>query len=445
MEKFVNLSSKKFRLENIVENNILIVSSCSSGNYKTLSHESNALFRECQKLNEDIKTPFQTKKDGERILPGSFVMFDIGNGKRLIILFGFLYCSSGIFGDDTVMNRLDHIKNGLMKLFDDHSIKDLAILHSICDTTSDDALEFYRLAFVDMVNRHNVESRMLKITMYDVHDVVKKYRYKPNVLKSYDMSKIFIPLIEKIENELNPSWVSKNISELGFPLTWERMFKSSDVSRELKKVSNDIRKDFENYGDTIVFLPELHNLFKPFELCKYSNLKIVIVGQDPYPRKEDAIGLTFSVPRDRPIPGSLKNIYKALENDKKISFKIPEHGDLTKWAEQGVFLINTCLTFRETSDSGSDGKKKNAHMTFWTGFTNLILKKISSEKENIVFMLWGGHAQQRCKIIDDKKHLVLKYIHPSPMNQDKFVSCPHFSKANDYLIEHKKIPIEWQI
>jgi uracil-DNA glycosylase len=152
------------------------------------------------------------------------------------------------------------------------------------------------------------------------------------------------------------------------------------------------------------------------------------------------MGLSFSIPKGVKIPGSLRNIYKCLAEDKKLQFKTPKHGDLTKWAEQGVFLLNATLTVIE--------KKANAHQktSGWSDFTDFVIKTISAEKKGIVFMLWGNFAKEKKKLIDTTKHHVIENIHPSPLAAGKAsFSTNQFSLANEYLEKEGLTPIDWNL
>ena len=200
---------------------------------------------------------------------------------------------------------------------------------------------------------------------------------------------------------------------------------------------NFLKKEYEN---KIIFPPK-ENIFKAFQITKYSEIKVVIIGQDPYPNPGDAMGLSFSVNKSQRIPQSLLNIYKCLEKDNNIQFKKPLHGDLTSWAEQGVFLLNSTLTV--------ECKKANSHQknSKWNLFTDFVISKISSLKKNIVFLLWGNFAIEKKKLIDGKKHLIITNIHPSPLAQKKgdFTISKQFSECNEYLKKNGIKEINWQI
>jgi uracil-DNA glycosylase len=178
-------------------------------------------------------------------------------------------------------------------------------------------------------------------------------------------------------------------------------------------------------------------IFNAFEKTPFEKLKVLLLGQDPYHGKGQAMGLSFSVPKGIRQPPSLINIFKELHDDVGVS--IPQTGDLTPWAEQGVMLLNAALTVR--------AGEPNSHSKIgWHQFTDAVIKKVSDEKEGIVFLLWGAFAHQKQELIDQTKHHVLKAAHPSPYSADKgFFGCKHFSKTNEYLVAQKQDPINWAL
>ena len=177
-------------------------------------------------------------------------------------------------------------------------------------------------------------------------------------------------------------------------------------------------------------------IFNAFELTPFHDVKVVILGQDPYHNPGEAMGLCFSVPIGVRVPPSLKNIYKELNTD--VGFEIPNHGDLTSWAKQGVFLLNAMLTVRHKSA----GSHKNIG---WQTFTDAVIKTLSDRKENLVFLLWGRFAQSKASLIDQMKHHVLTAAHPSPLARNAFSGCQHFSKTNSILEKMDQAPINWSL
>ncbi|PRD53900.1 uracil-DNA glycosylase [Sphingobacterium gobiense] len=187
----------------------------------------------------------------------------------------------------------------------------------------------------------------------------------------------------------------------------------------------------------VVFPPE-HLVLNAFSLTPFNEIKVVILGQDPYHNDGQAHGLSFSVPEGIALPPSLKNIYKELTSDIP-GFRYPTSGDLTKWAKQGVLLLNATLTVRAHQAASHQGRG-------WEEFTDQIIHLISQKSENVVFMLWGSYAQKKAMLIDSQKHLILKAVHPSPLSAHRgFFGCKHFSYANAYLQSKGREPIDWQI
>jgi len=184
--------------------------------------------------------------------------------------------------------------------------------------------------------------------------------------------------------------------------------------------------------------PKGSDIFNAFSKTPFTNLKVVILGQDPYHGEHQAHGLSFSVLKGVAVPRSLANIYKELKTDIP-GFEIPNHGELTKWAEQGVLLLNATLTV-QASMPGSHQKRG------WEEFTDTVIKTISDKKTGIVFILWGAYAQAKAALIDQSKHFIIKSPHPSPFSADRgFFGSKPFSKTNEILIKEGKEPIDWQI
>jgi uracil-DNA glycosylase len=178
-------------------------------------------------------------------------------------------------------------------------------------------------------------------------------------------------------------------------------------------------------------------IFQSFNITPFDSVKVVLLGQDPYHGKGQAHGLSFSVPQGVKPPPSLMNIFKELQQDVGIPF--PPHGNLTKWAEQGVLLLNASLSVRENEPL--------SHSSIgWTMFTDAVISKISAGRSNVVFLLWGKYAQQKQELIDETKHMVLKAAHPSPFSANNgFFGCKHFSKTNEYLVKNGIDPIDWSL
>lgn len=215
-------------------------------------------------------------------------------------------------------------------------------------------------------------------------------------------------------------------------MTWEDIIENEQQKPYYEKLKEEIDKRYEN---SIVF-PEKQNIFKAFYLTKLDNLKVVILGQDPYHGFGQAQGLAFSTPANIKNPPSMQNILKEIQSDlgKK---SICEDGDLTPWAKQGVLLLNTILTVEEA-------KPKSHHNLGWEVFTDNIIKYISDNCEDTIFILWGSPAISKTKLIDRKKHHILTAPHPSPLSSYRgFFGCKHFSKTNEILKSLNKEAIIW--
>lgn len=182
--------------------------------------------------------------------------------------------------------------------------------------------------------------------------------------------------------------------------------------------------------------PPGSQIFKAFELTPVGDVKVVILGQDPYHGPGQAHGLSFSVPENMPAPPSLKNIFKEIETD--LGVRMSGYPNLEKWARQGVLLLNAVLTVRS-------GEAASHSKVGWQEFTDAVIKYISAECEGVVFMLWGNFARTKSELIDHSRHCVLEAAHPSPLARGAFFGCRHFSKANAYLAAHGRRQIDWQL
>lgn len=186
-----------------------------------------------------------------------------------------------------------------------------------------------------------------------------------------------------------------------------------------------------------VIYPKGDEYFNAFNLTPFDQVKVVIIGQDPYHGPGQAHGLCFSVQNGVALPPSLQNIYKEIHAD--LGLPIPKTGCLTHWAEQGVLLLNAVLTVEQAKAAAHQGKG-------WELFTDAAIRELNEKREGIVFLLWGSYAQKKGQIIDQKKHCVLKAPHPSPLSAHRgFLGCKHFSKANAYLESIGKTPIDWSV
>lgn len=217
--------------------------------------------------------------------------------------------------------------------------------------------------------------------------------------------------------------------------SWKEVLKNEFTKTYFLEIATFLRTE-KMTGKTIY--PPGGQIFNAFNLTHFDNVKVVILGQDPYHGAGQAHGLSFSVMAGIKPPPSLVNIFKELHAD--LGVPIPNHGTLTKWAEQGVLLLNASLTVRA-------GEPMSHSKIGWAQFTNAVIKKISDEKKNVVFLLWGKFAQEKQELIDvTRHHLILKAAHPSPFSADSgFFGCKHFSKTNQFLVQNGIDPIDWAL
>lgn len=190
----------------------------------------------------------------------------------------------------------------------------------------------------------------------------------------------------------------------------------------------------EEYGSRQIF-PRGANIFRAFDKCPFDKLKVVIIGQDPYHGESQANGLCFSVNDGVQFPPSLRNIFQEVESD--TGAPVPTSGNLDRWAEQGVLLLNSVLTVRAHEAASHAGRG-------WERFTDAVVREIAARREGVVYMLWGSYAQRKGAIADPARNCILKAVHPSPLSAYRgFFGCRHFSQANNYLVAHGKDPIVW--
>lgn len=213
--------------------------------------------------------------------------------------------------------------------------------------------------------------------------------------------------------------------------TWKEALMPEFSKDYFIRLTDFVRKE---YHETTVYPPG-KLIFNAFNLCPFDKVKVVIIGQDPYHGPGQAHGLCFSVNDGVQPPPSLVNIFKEINND--LGKPIPQSGNLTRWAKQGVLLLNATLTVR-THQAGSHQRQG------WEEFTDAVIRKLAEEKSNLVFILWGSYAQKKGAFIDRNKHLVLTSVHPSPLSaHNGFFGNHHFSLANDYLVKNGKTAIDW--
>jgi len=222
--------------------------------------------------------------------------------------------------------------------------------------------------------------------------------------------------------------------EVKIEASWKAVLKEEFAKPYFRQIALHLKTE-KSQGKIIY--PPGSLIFNAFNTTPYSNVKVVILGQDPYHGPGQAHGLCFSVANGVPPPPSLVNIFKELQDD--IGIPVPRHGNLTHWAQQGVFLLNASLTVRA-------GEPMSHSKIGWATFTDTVIQKISDGKKNVVFLLWGKFAQEKRVLIDETKHLILRSVHPSPLSAHAgFFGCKHFSKTNEYLTSKRIDPVDWSL
>jgi uracil-DNA glycosylase len=221
------------------------------------------------------------------------------------------------------------------------------------------------------------------------------------------------------------------MSNVKIEASWKAVLAGEFEQPYFQSIANFLR---QQKASGKVIYPPGPLIFNAFDTTPFEQVKVVILGQDPYHNPGEAMGLCFSVPRGVRVPPSLQNIYKELQSD--LGCSIPPHGDLTAWAKQGVFLLNAMLTVEQKSPA--------SHQKIgWQNFTDAVIRKLSQQRQGLVFMLWGNFARQKRSLIDTSGHLILESAHPSPFSATAFFGCRHFSKANAYLEQQGQPGIDW--
>lgn len=232
------------------------------------------------------------------------------------------------------------------------------------------------------------------------------------------------------------NWGNCNLREQNIHSSWKEFFNEQKKQTYFQELEQFLQQEQQTYCPDLQLYPPPNLVFNSLNQCPFEQVKIVLLGQDPYHNVGQAMGLSFSVPKDVKIPPSLKNIYKELQND--LGIKCPQDGDLTKWSQQGVLLLNSALTVRQHCP--------NSHAKYWTPFTDNLIKYLSDQGD-IIFILWGGYAKKKKKLINTNKNHILEANHPSPLscNRGGFWGCRHFSQCNQLLEKMNKKPIQWEL
>lgn len=231
------------------------------------------------------------------------------------------------------------------------------------------------------------------------------------------------------------NWINTQIKDINIDNNWNQFLDQQKQLDYYNKLNTFIEQEKEKFLEHFDIYPPPHLVFNCFNHLPVEQVKVVILGQDPYHQPNQAMGLSFSVPKNTPIPPSLRNIYQEIHDEFNISK--PLHGDLTSWAQQGVLLLNTALTVRQN--------KPNSHAAYWKDFTDNVIRYLS-DREKIIFILWGNNAKEKKKLIDlEKRNYILEATHPSPLscNRGGFFGCQNFLKCNQILKQLDQEPINW--
>jgi len=219
--------------------------------------------------------------------------------------------------------------------------------------------------------------------------------------------------------------------EIKIENSWKKILENEFEKPYFKSLTEYVRSEYA----TQTVYPKVADIFAAFDACKFEDVKVVLLGQDPYHGAGQAHGLSFSVPSGMKLPPSLQNIFKEIQSD--LGIAPSSDGNLTRWAEQGVLLLNATLTVRASTPGSHQGKG-------WETFTDAVIQALSDRKENLVFLLWGAYAQKKGACIDKSKHFVLESAHPSPFSVHRgFLGNKHFSKTNNFLVSKGRKPIDW--
>ena len=225
-----------------------------------------------------------------------------------------------------------------------------------------------------------------------------------------------------------------SVNDVNIESSWKAALAHEFTQPYFAQIKAGLLKD-KTAGATLY--PRGSLIFNAFNSTPLPDVKVVILGQDPYHQPNQAMGLSFSVPHGVATPPSLRNVYKELARTIE-GFNIPNHGDLSRWAEQGVFLLNAVLTVRE-------GQAASHAKLGWQNFTDAVIQIISERNDGVVFMLWGNFAKKKAELIDASRHHILTAVHPSPLAGGGFAGCNHFAIANELLVKQGKVAIDWQV
>jgi len=406
------------------------------------------------------------KETGNKFRTGSIKVCGSGAEKQVVALFTQFYSGLSFMPNDTVEKREKWFQNSLQQLSQLPKLDSLAFDYGnlVVDCGySAHQIKQYLEDFCDTYQLH--KNREITIILYrdpkvatppaskkrgDI-DVGRKKpaslrpKAKPVVKKSTDQ--LDLKRVKTMETVFNIDDFCKyqivdefgddrpDVTQLATDPSWSWLFSDSSIQGHLHNINKKLGMTI--YEDDT--FPVADEIFNAFNYCHSDQLSVVILGQDPYPTRGNAHGLSFSAKKDMKIPKSLHNIYAALVNDEDIDFVKPKHPCLVDWAKQGVLLLNAALTVKES--------KPGEHLNIWTPLTDRMIELISQKKQHVVFILWGLKAKNKKKLIDSSKHCILEFNHPSSRVAGNSFgkSCKNFSETNAYLTKVGKKPIDWQI
>ena len=459
------LTKKTGKLNDATEKHICCIASCTA---KRLDNKKEpnlyALLESYPYANPYAKH----KQSGKKWKPGTVEFFksDEPNKPVIIVIFSRMYSGNSCFPGDNEAKRTVWFKKALDSLLTYQDLQSLAFNDGVGYLDGNGSKEEYANLIGDFYRVYKLHNgHKITITMYSNDDQVlpqKKSivfkRKQPIIKKNAQVATIKkLGMVNKpvisdvvfyetdffsyaLETETNSMRLNTNsgiLRSLPFDQSWRWILMDPQASKHLASVETKL-------GDVLLeddTFPVKDEIFNAFNLCPFNKLKVVILGQDPYPTRGNAHGLAFSVKPGVRIPRSLSVIYNALVNDEDIhDFVKPKHGNLVKWAEQGVLMLNSGLTVKEGS------KNCGCHVSTWSKFTDRVIQLISEKTKGVAFVLWGGKAKTKAKLISQSKHSVFEYHHPTARNNNTFAkSCKHFSMINKYLTAVGKEPIDWKL
>ncbi len=464
--------NKVGQLKDATENYICCIACCTEKSINE-SREPNLykLFLDLPYANVYAKH----KQTGKKWKPGSFEIMK-GDGPNVIVIFARMYSGCSAYPGDDEGKRKIWFQKALDSLTTYTDLESLAFDEGIGYLDGNGSKEEYQNLVSDFLKIYNLRNKIeLKISLYSNNDQVcpkKKTLFfkkktetdateeviktekrlgmvnKPTVSKLVFYETDFFKYKLKDSDNSGNSGNSGNsdnkeqssvgiLRSIPFDQSWRWILLDAQAAKYLSDVENKLGPILLD-NDTF---PVKEEIFEAFNACPFNKLKVVILGQDPYPTRGNAHGLSFSVREGVKVPRSLSNIYNAIVNDEGVpGFVKPKHGNLIKWAEQGILLLNSGLTVKEGSINCG------CHVPIWSNFTDRVIQMISDKTTNVAFVLWGAKAKAKAKLINASKHMIFEYHHPTARNNNTFVSsCKHFGEINKYLSIHKKQPIDWSL